>query len=1198
MFVEELIIEGFKSYATRTVISGWDPQFNAITGLNGSGKSNILDAICFVLGISTLSHVRANNLQDLVYKRGQAGISKASVTIVFNNEDRDRSPPGYENNKQISVTRQIIVNGRNKYIVNGHNKNQQDVANLFQSIQLNVNNPHFLIMQGRITKVLNMKPPEILAMIEEAAGTRMFEDRKEKAFKTMAKKEAKLEEISNLLQVEIGPKLEKLREAKRTFLEYQKTVAELDHLRRLLIAYEYAQYEHKLQTSEQDLQDKKDRIATLTNMQAVLQEDMNQINRKLSEIASDRENDSATLKKLESVFKDCSKELVRVKTQCDLKRSNTVEEQSNRSALVKEKTEAEQSLVESRRKHEKLKAGYEASVKEHEAKADRLREQENLIQTLSTGMSAKEGQEGGYQAQLQDANKAITAAASEAEQAKIKMNHLKRELQESLPKARAAEKENSSLIADLKANKKIVEMMMSELKSLHFEPDRDMELMRQKQTIQATVNELRERVDELERELIALQFSYADPTPNFDRRKVKGLVAELVSVPKHCVDAATALEVGAGGRLYNVVVETEVVGTQLLQKGRLRRRVTIIPLNKISASKLSPDRLAAAQTLAPGKVDLALNLIGYDHEVEAAMEYVFAGTLICQDAETAKKVTFDRAVRTRSITLEGDSYDPQGSLSGGSKPNTAGVLLKIGALRDLRQKLAEHEKALAEVMRGLEESTRITNHYKGLRQKLDLKDHEGKLLEERLSSNANAQIIHHTEGLRKQLEEQDSIRRECIERRAAAVERRAHIEKEMREFADHRDEKLKSLKTELAKGKAELAKAAPSMKKVQQAIDIAKEETAQIEMELVKLDEQIAQVDKAIMDSMKEEELLQTKMAEIKRSYDVAETKLENERKSLSAFDKQTESLESAKREKKQLLEDCKLEVRKLSHDLDKFNSEQAQAARIMKELLRKSPWIPDHKHLFGKAGTDYDFRKHDLGEINKRVKQLGERNKVLERNLDHQVMDKYDRVEKKETQLKQMLSTVQKDKRKIQETIAELDKYKKEALRKTWEKVNVDFGAIFADLLPGNSSKLEPPEGQDITDGLEVKVALGGIWKHSLTELSGGQRSLIALSLILSLLQYKPAPMYILDEVDSALDLSHTQNIGQLIRTRFKGSQFIIVSLKDGMFNNANVLFKTKFREGVSTVERIAQRDKESRAAASAKKVHRGAAGTPRLRN
>lgn len=105
------------------------------------------------------------------------------------------------------------------------------------------------------------------------------------------------------------------------------------------------------------------------------------------------------------------------------------------------------------------------------------------------------------------------------------------------------------------------------------------------------------------------------------------------------------------------------------------------------------------------------------------------------------------------------------------------------------------------------------------------------------------------------------------------------------------------------------------------------------------------------------------------------------------------------------------------------------------------------------------------------------------------------------------------------------------------------------------------------------MKVRLGTVWKESLTELSGGQRSLIALSLIMSLLQFKPAPMYILDEIDAALDLSHTQHIGQLFRMRFKGSQFIVVSLKEGLFTNANVLFKTRFRDGTSVVERTAQR-------------------------
>lgn len=104
---------------------------------------------------------------------------------------------------------------------------------------------------------------------------------------------------------------------------------------------------------------------------------------------------------------------------------------------------------------------------------------------------------------------------------------------------------------------------------------------------------------------------------------------------------------------------------------------------------------------------------------------------------------------------------------------------------------------------------------------------------------------------------------------------------------------------------------------------------------------------------------------------------------------------------------------------------------------------------------------------------------------------------------------------------------------------------------------------------GLEVRVAFGGVWKESLSELSGGQKSLLALSLILAMLLFKPAPIYILDEVDAALDLSHTQNIGRMIKTHFPQSQFIVVSLKEGMFNNANVIFRTKFIDGVSNVTR-----------------------------
>ncbi|KAJ3017170.1 Structural maintenance of chromosomes protein 2 [Thoreauomyces humboldtii] len=1177
MHIEELIIEGFKSYATRTVISGWDPSFNAITGLNGTGKSNILDAICFVLGISTLSHVRANNLQDLVYKRGQAGITKASVTIVFSNADRERSPPGYENLKQISVTRQIVINGRNKYIVNGHNKNQQDVANLFQSVQLNVNNPHFLIMQGRITKVLNMKPPEILAMIEEAAGTRMFEDRKDKAFKTMAKKDAKLDEINTLLETEIGPKLEKLRASKRTYLEYQKMATELDHLRRLLSAHEYTIHELKLQTSAQDLQEKEQRILTLEQMGTVLTQDMEEIEAKLADLAAEREKDSSQFRILDEAFKECAKDLIKIKTQCDLKAGSVAEEQERKTAMLSDKAETERALAEARQKFDRLTADFESTVNSHEQKVEMVRKLEDLVQTLSTGLAAKEGQENGYQTQLQEASKAVSVAASEAEQAKVKMAHLKKELQENIPKAKAAEAQNSSLVASSNANKKMIERLRTDLSSVSHDPDREMELLRQKQVSQSQVAKLRDHVDQLERDLAAFQFEYTNPTPNFDRKKVKGLVAELVTVAKENVDSATALEIAAGGKLYNVVVETEVISSQLIQHGNLRRRVTIIPLNKISAFTVSAEKLATAKKLAPGKVDLALHLIGYDEEVETAMNFVFGSALICKDSEAAKKVTFDKNVRLRSVTLEGDTYDPSGQLSGGSKPNSGGVLLRLGALASARKELSVHIRALADVTSALDECQRTATLAAGMQSKLDLKLHEAALLEERLSTNASTVVIQRVEQLRRQMHEQESARSDALARKAKAVETRTHVEAEMKEFSDHREDKLKALQMDLAKGKKDLAKSAPAIKKVQQEIDLSREETASLEKEVVGADEQLAQLMATIADYVAEEEVLKKQMATIKIAYDRAETALENERKTLIAYDTETQALGLAKKDKKQILEDCRLETQKLALAVERFNEERAQAVRTVANLLAQHPWIADQKQLFGRAGSEYDFTKYDMGDVKKRVKQLEERHKSLERNLDAQVMEKFDRAEKQETHLKQMFATVRRDKRKIQETVGELDKYKREALQTTWEKVNIDFGSIFADLLPGNDAKLEPPEGQDISQGLEVKVALGGVWKNSLTELSGGQRSLIALSLILSLLQYKPAPMYILDEVDAALDADHTQNIGQLVRTRFTNSQFIIVSLKDGMFANANVLFKTKFRDGVSAVERTAQRDKKS---------------------
>jgi len=150
--------------------------------------------------------------------------------------------------------------------------------------------------------------------------------------------------------------------------------------------------------------------------------------------------------------------------------------------------------------------------------------------------------------------------------------------------------------------------------------------------------------------------------------------------------------------------------------------------------------------------------------------------------------------------------------------------------------------------------------------------------------------------------------------------------------------------------------------------------------------------------------------------------------------------------------------------------------------------WIPSEKDSFGRSGTIYDFKGQNMAECKATLKNLQERFTGLKKKINPKVLPMIDSVEKKEVSLKNMMRTVIRDKRKIEETISSLDEYKKEALQKTWEKVNRDFGSIFAEVLPGSFARLDPVEG-GIAKGLEVKVCLGKVWKSSLTELSGGQR-------------------------------------------------------------------------------------------------------------
>lgn len=690
-----------------------------------------------------MTTVRAQNLQDLIYKRGQAGVTKASVTIVFDNRDTAKSPIGFEEYANISVTRQIVLGGTSKYLINGHRAQQQTVQNLFQSVQLNINNPNFLIMQGRITKVLNMKAVEILSMIEEAAGTRMFEDRREKAVKTMGKKELKLREIEGLLKEEIEPKLEKLRSEKRAFLDFQQTQNDLERLTRLVVAHDYLRGGERLRVTGEECEAKRRKVQTLEDNATRLKSEINHLEEDVKRVRAARDKElrkGGKFQALEDEVKSHSHELVRLTTVFDLKNASIAEEKEKQKEVHKSVKDLEKVLKEKKKIYDKLQAEYDSAKAELDAQTAEVEQKEELLQTLQTGVASKEGQESGYQGQLQDARNRASTAATEQEQAKLKIANLEKRIKEEEPRAKKAKEQNSGLLNDLEGLKSQAKKLDAELAKLGFEPGREEQLYQEQTTLQREIRELRQNADGLQRKVANIDFQYADPHPNFDRSKVKGLVAQLFTLNKEKLQAATALEICAGGRLYNVVVDSAETGTQLLQKGKLRKRVTIIPLNKISSFKASAEKIGAAQNIAPGKVDLALSLIGYDEEVTAAMNYVFGNTLICNDADTAKRVTFDPSVRVKSVTFDGDVYDPSGTLSGGSSPNSSGVLVTLQKLNEITREIRSKERLLATLEETMRKEKKKLDAARSIKQELDLKNHEIKLTEEQISSNSSSSV--------------------------------------------------------------------------------------------------------------------------------------------------------------------------------------------------------------------------------------------------------------------------------------------------------------------------------------------------------------------------------------------------------------------------------------------------------------------------
>lgn len=852
-------------------------------------------------------------------------------------------------------------------------------------------------MQGQITKVLNMKAPEILAMLEETAGTRMFEDRRLRALQTMGKKEKKVEEIEALLADVIEPKLAELRREKSEYVEYQRAEGEIEQLARFLAAFDYHNCRQEaLKRTEEFMSTEADATAleeeireTRLELERVEDQLMVAEKRRAKEAKG-----SHKLREQEEALRTAENELVRLQTQADLAQKSFEEEQARGAQLSSQLASDEAALRKRELAADKEKSASAGHEEAYRVLREKVAQDEELLRSLSTGLSStSSGAASGYEQLVTAAQDRVTAAETKSQQAALRLRSVEESLsgmKDSVSKAKKESSSGSGKLEALKTEIAALEAQMAE-GSQNTDAERERNLESESRRLNSSMAPLREQLDALQAAVASVRFSYTDPHPNFDRSAVKGVVAELVRLAPENARYAGALEIAAGGRLYNVVVETEKIAAALLEGGRLTRRVTIIPLDRIQARPVPDSKQRLASEMTKGRATVGLQLVTGSDDVLEAIKYVFGNSFICEDKEAAAAVAFDSRLGCKAVTVDGDVYEPSGTLSGGSAPSSQPILARLAEYAQARAQLDALEAELARVSEQLNEARASRRRLADLTQRCEQKRHELTLATRRQAQDPAGRLIQQFQAAEEEkLTLEAAMAAANVEKQEAEAEL-ARLRKEMGEYASDRSGKLKALEATVTKGKKALATAA----KQHEASETA---WARTQAELSASAQRLAEAREALASNQAELDALAEGAARIRSAHLEQQTrtvglrvKMDAELAHLRRFDEELQALGQQRQQLTSSLEQAQRELARLQGLVQAFREAVKKSNMAAEALLTAHAWIRDHEKSFGQPGSSFDFSVN-IPNCRSRLATLQEQHARLRRNINFNVMDMIDR--------------------------------------------------------------------------------------------------------------------------------------------------------------------------------------------------------------
>eukprot|EP00850_Spirogloea_muscicola_P012247 SM000078S22106 [mRNA] locus=s78:418815:427691:- [translate_table: standard] len=1164
---ELVVIEGFKSYKEQIATEPFSPKHNCVVGANGSGKTNFFHAIRFVL--SDLFHnLRSEDRQALLHEGAGHQVLSAFVEIVFENSG-NRIPV----DRQEVCLRRTIGAKKDEYFLDKKHILKQEVMNLLESAGFSRSNPYYVVQQGKISSLTLMKDAERLDLLKEIGGTRVYEERRKESLRIMHDTEIRRKQIVDVVTY-IEERLKELDEEKEELSKYQQ----LDKQRRSL---EYTIFDKELSETRSKVEEVDEARARVSAKSADVDNTVREAHEKLKEIekelkalqkaahALEEENEHAELSRTQAIESSSSVELdvkdLQERLQLDQKAKAEMqteldslrqEIQSTTSELTGVCSQYEAARVEEERAltmisdiERQLSHHYrkEGRASQFSSKKERDKALEKEISELEGLVQAEQAQIHGLQSNFDQLSEALKTSSRIAGSQTAVLQSLEQEVARRTQSFQELRIERNSLQEQRKQLWKEESDLIKVLEEANDEVARANKAM----DIAAP--------GDIRKGLIALKRICKD-------HHIMGVHGPLIEL-LDCEDKFNIpVEVTAGNSLFHIVVDTDEISHRIIKYMLAQKagRLTFLPLNRMRTPSVKYP--SDNNNVLP-----LLRRLKYAKDYESAFAHVFARTLICRDIDTATSVS--KTSDLDCITMEGDQVTKKGAMTGGFHDHWRSKLKLVKVDQKITHILSEIQKVEAEKVEKQQEAEQVRNDMKAIR-----------------------------------LEE--STNKTFIAQKEKAI---SDAQKLVREYKELLSSKRDEVGTELTGGlsNAEQQEVASLNAQLQELKTVlVQNKTRRMEVETRKgaLETVLAS------NLVKRQEELEKCLTQIDPAARADELAL-RENDAANALINVQETTRNQKRVKDELAKTLKL-VQELKNSRDEIKSLEDAYEQSVQDERKELEQLVNRRSLLLQKKDDLTRKIRDLGSLPSDAfekyqdKTLKELHKMLHKcnenlkiygHVNKKALDQYMNFTDQREELRLRQAELDDGDDKIKELILVLDQRKDEAIERTFKGVAKHFREAFAELVQGGHGSLvmmkkrhaDEDEDEDADEdgnrdgdggggrvekyvGVKVKVSFTGQGEtQSMKQLSGGQKTVVALALIFAIQRCDPAPFYLFDEIDAALDPQYRTAVGNMIRRQAdKEMQFITTTFRPELVNVADKVYAVSHRNRVSRVDVVSRED------------------------